>query len=122
MIGDRNRVWMCLHEAGNISAKGICTDLTALKCIKFGHELSKNQGHKRQGSTCGNTSYESDRIQAPVVLVGVAKNPLSFYQLCLGDCMRKPLFSYQIVFKASFWLLLLLRSSKFMAIIYVCLA
>ena len=68
---------------GYVTAKGVWAALTALKCIELCHELSKNYGHQRQSSTRAYAGHESDSVQAPIVLVSVAKYPLSrSSQLC----------------------------------------
>ena len=68
---------------GYVTAKGIWAGLTTLKCIELCHELSKNDGHQRQSSTRAYAGHESDSVQAPIVLVSVAKYPLDcFSRLC----------------------------------------
>ncbi len=68
---------------GYVVAKGVWAALTALKCIEFCDELSKDKGHQRQRSTRGYAGHESDGVEAPIVLVSVAEYPLSrSSQLC----------------------------------------
>lgn len=64
---------------GDVTAKGVWAALTALKCIELCHEISKNEGHQGQSSTRGYAGHERESVQAPIVLVSVAKYPLELF-------------------------------------------
>ena len=66
----------CVHKARYITAELLWANLATIKRVELADEFAEDQGHERQSSTGGDTSYESDGIQTPVVLVCVTKEPL----------------------------------------------